>query len=457
MTVTTLKDKILKLDKRVPRYTSYPTAPHFQSTEQDKEYKEWLSELTGEQSVSLYVHIPFCAEMCWYCGCHTKVTKKYEPIAEYVSFLLKEIDLVAHSLTSKLSVGYLHFGGGSPGMLSAEDFTAIMTRFKETFEFTPKSEVGIELDPRGVTAEKIKAYADSGVTRASLGVQDFDQKVMCAINREQPFSLTEKTVALLKAEGIHEINFDLIYGLPHQTEKTIAETINQAITLAPSRFSFFGYAHVPWMKKHMRLIQEETLPDTEMRYDLFHFGADKLKSAGYEPIGIDHFALADDPLVQASKTGRLRRNFQGYTTDPSANLIGFGVSAIGLLDQGYHQNSPDMPVYKKRLSENSLPVVRICRFAGEDVMRAEIIEALMCHFSVDLARISQKYERNVSDFSVEMSLLAPYEAMGLLTISQNSVITIQPGAYEAVRLVASAFDTYLRQQAPDVVKHSKAI
>lgn len=442
-----LKDQILPYNRQVPRYTSYPTTPHFKLIEPDTDIS--LPQDIG--TTSLYIHIPFCHQMCWYCGCHTKVTKKYDPIALYLQYLKKEIELKAQSFSEKVMITHLHFGGGSPGLIEPKDFSDLMNVLKQHFDFSPETEIAIELDPRLVTEAKIASYAKAGVTRASIGVQDFDEKVLKTVNRPQPFHLSYKAIELLKAYDITDINFDLLYGLPHQSLDTLKQTMEKVISLSPNRIAYFGYAHVPWMKKHMRLIPADALPDTNLRYDLFEAGKDMLLKAGYKPVGIDHFVKEDDSMYHALKTETLHRNFQGYTTDTATDMISFGVSAISHIGAYYVQNTTDMPVYKNRLDNNELPYQKYYQTSNEDRLRAQIIEQIMCYFEVDLANydMDTSYERDV--------VLPVFEEHGFLTINDDHKIVITPQGRALTRLIASAFDAYLASRTDIVPRHASVI
>lgn len=452
-----LKEKIINFDRRVPRYTSYPTAPHFAATASPKDCYQWLQDIPNSENLSLYIHIPFCSELCWYCGCNTKITRKYEPIRTYLyQYLFKEIALLSDLIGSGRVVSHIHFGGGSPGILTADDFLALMQELRKHFVILDDAEIAIEIDPRGVSADRVEAYAKAGINRVSLGVQDFNMKVMTAINRVQPYELTEKAVSIFRAAGIEQINFDLLYGLPHQTVSTILETIERAISLRPSRVAFFGYAHVPWMKKHMRLIPEELLPDTALRYDILTAGAEKLEQSGYAAIGIDHFTKHEDPMFQALQSGTLRRNFQGYTTDTSKIMLSLGVSAIGKTSSGYYQNSADMPVYKKLLDQDMLPIQKFYKMTDEDPIRGDVIERLMCHFSVDLQDIRRQFQLNEDHFDGVIQSLNLFNREGFFEVLNRNEIVVKPQAYGLIRLICSYFDEYFQQEHSQEM-HSKAV
>lgn len=332
-------------------------------------------------------------------------------------------------------------------MLSPDNFRGIMNSVERQFSILPDAEIAIEIDPRGVTEEKVKAYADCGVNRVSLGVQDFNDTVMDAVNRHQPYILSFNAVTMFREYGIDRINLDLIYGLPHQTTETTTRTVELALTLDPDRIAFFGYAHVPWLKKHMRLIDESHLPDKVLRFDLFKTGADIMEKSGYIPVGIDHFIKQDDPMAHALDHRTLRRNFQGYTTDQANIMIGLGISSIGKTDNFYLQNTPDMPIYEALIEEGHLPVVKACGITKEDKLRGEIIERIMCDFEINLS----DYE---GDYTNELQNCQVYAEAGLISI-KGAHISISMQARPIARLVAAAFDQYLPPATEQ--KHSAAI
>ncbi len=440
-----MKKRILDYDQQVPRYTSYPTAPHFKEGFSSAGYKNWLSTLSGNEKVSLYLHVPFCANMCWYCGCHTKISKRYEPAREYVALLKREMVLLSAHLAERLKIHHLHFGGGSPTFIRADDFERLMAALRAQFSFATEAELAIEVDPRTLSLDHIKMYAKTGVTRVSLGVQDVNEKVLEAVNRTQDFALSYNAVQAFRERGIKRINVDLMYGLPHQTLETMRTTIEKTLTLNPDRISLFGYAHVPWMKKHMALIDEKVLPDKSLRYDLFESAAKMLQQAGYAAIGIDHFVRADDPMAAAAKKGKLQRNFQGYTTDTADVLLGLGVSSIGKLPQGYVQNFRGMAPYKEALLNGLLPVEKNCSISSEDVLRSTVIERLMCDFEADIPHICKKYGYHSHYLSKETESLRPLEKEGFLTIKNNGKVTINKEARQMVRVACAAFDLYFQE------------
>jgi oxygen-independent coproporphyrinogen-3 oxidase len=425
---------------RVPRYTSYPTAPHFHDGVGGETYRGWLEALPEGAPLSLYVHVPFCDTLCWFCGCHTTVVNRYEPVAGYFELLLREIDLVAAHVDDSHRVTHIHWGGGSPTMLKPNDIRRLRAALAKHFALAPDAEIAVEIDPRGLQDKTVNALAEAGVTRASIGVQDCDITVQKAINRLQPFEETRDAVERLRAAGINRLNIDLVYGLPHQTRQRLAETVELMLTLAPQRFAVFGYAHVPHFKKHMRLIEESALPGAEERLAQFDLTHDLLCAAGFEAIGLDHFARPEDSLALAQRAGRLKRNFQGYTDDDAVALIGLGASSIGALPQGYVQNAPEVPQYREAILAGRLATARGIALSDEDRMRRAIIERLMCDLEVDLDAVAAPFGKSVADFASEYTALEPLIAAGFAE-RRGPLLKVPQRA--AVRLVASAFDTYL--------------
>ncbi len=441
------------LDRRLPRYTSYPTAVQFGPDVDRATYEHWLGSLPAEDNVSLYLHVPFCAELCLYCACHTTVARRYGPVGAYVELLEREIALVGRHLGVRRKAVHVHWGGGTPTMLEAEDFRRIMRALRHIAAIGADCEVAIEIDPRTLRGELVPALADAGVNRASLGVQDFDERVQRAVGRMQSYEQTARAVERLRGAGIVNINLDLMYGLPFQTADSVAATARQALALDPDRVALFGYAHVPWMKKHQRLLPGDALPDAMLRLAQARAAADVLGSAGYSPIGLDHFAKASDLLVTRQREKRVHRNFQGYTTDEASTLIGFGTSAIGMLPQGYVQNAASTVAYREAIRSGVLATARGRELTAEDRLRRAIIERLMCDLRVDLAGIAAAHGRSLDDFAPELSGLAPLAEHGLVTISAGT-ITVAEHARAFVRNICAAFDAYL---APDAAHFSRAL
>ena len=434
----------------VPRYTSYPTAPHFYLLPAGTR-QQWLAEVPRNAAVSLYIHLPYCAQQCWYCGCHTRISRRYEPVIRYLDQLCTEIKLVAAALGQRQKVGHIHWGGGSPSLLRATDFAVLMQHLAESFLIEPQSEIAIELDPRNTTEAKMAAYALGGVNRISIGVQDFSPAVQQAINRHQPFHTVYETVQLADTYGMHHLSFDLVYGLPSQTLEGFKETLEHVVLLKPNRIALFGYAHVPWMKKAMRLIDATTLPNAGLRCAMVTHATDYLAAAGYVAIGLDHYALPHDSLAQAAQNHTLRRNFQGYGTDPLDILIGLGASAISHLPQGYVQNPPLIEAYTQMLQSNTLPQQKGFALSVQDRLRKQVIEALMCNLTVSLDDCCHAAGLPAESLDDCLPALQPLEQDGLIRINGRQ-IDVSPQLPQAVRLACVAFDAYYKPQ-PD--KHAQ--
>ncbi|MCX2696043.1 MULTISPECIES: oxygen-independent coproporphyrinogen III oxidase [Ochrobactrum] len=422
----------------VPRYTSFPTAVDFTPITADST-KSWLRQIGPRESVSLYIHVPYCKEICHYCGCHSKMAVREDVIENFVIALLSEIETVGASLTVRPQVVHLHWGGGTPSILHADQFKRIVAALRLSFDFHPDMEHAIELDPRTVNPVLVEALAQIGVNRASLGVQDVNAEVQKAIGRIQPIETVARAVTLLREAGIDRLNFDLIYGLPLQTVESLRETCERVAEMKPDRIACFGYAHLPQRRANQRLIDESSLPDADERFAQASAVAESFIGFGYKPVGIDHFALPDDALAIAAENGTLHRNFQGYTTDRCQTLIGFGPSSISQYPAGYTQNISDVGQYSKRVVTGGLATVRGYPMHDNDRLRASIITALMCNFRVDLNLAAPGVE-----FSDEMALLRPLVADGLVEV-RDGVITATEDGKPLIRLVAATFDEFRRE------------
>lgn len=431
-------------DERLPRYTSYPTAPHFSSAVDAQDYAGWLKTLAAGTATSLYLHVPFCRSMCWYCGCHTTVALRNGPIVDYLAALRGEIALVAEQLSAPLDVRHIHFGGGTPTILEPAAFVALVALLRHRFVIHPEAEIAVEIDPRRLEPAMTAALAAAGVNRASLGVQSFDPEVQKAINRIQSVEQTAAVVAGLRGVGIGAVSFDLIYGLPKQTVQSCLDTVEQCLAIRPERFSIFGYAHVPEFKKHQRRIATADLPGGEERHEQAEAMARSLVAAGYVRIGLDHFALPEDPMARALSQGRLHRNFQGYTTDPCEALIGFGASAIGKLPQGYVQNEVVIGRYAERVADNALPIARGYRLSAEDRLRAELIERVMCDLSVDIEAVCARHPVDPQVLAPSLSALDALAREGMIDFDGSHVL-LPENARLFVRKVASVFDAHIDQ------------
>jgi oxygen-independent coproporphyrinogen-3 oxidase len=446
-------DLIQRYDTRVPRYTSYPTAPHFRPVDDDRVYRGWLATLPAAARVSLYVHVPFCAEMCWYCGCHTRVANRSETVDRYVDGMADEVSLLADVFDGERTVAHLHWGGGTPTVATPEAFARLMRHIRSRFVFDDNAEIAVEIDPRRLEDSTADTLAEVGVTRASLGVQTFDPDVQRAIHRWQPIETVELAVMALRRVGIAGLNFDLMYGLPGQTVGNVVDTIGACLHLRPQRVALFGYAHVPWMKPHQKLIDETRLPGAEARLDQFLAASKVLTDAGFRPIGLDHFARADDAMTAAARNGRLRRNFQGYTTDAGETLLGIGASSIGSLAQGYAQNRLHPKEYRAAVAAGRLPIAKLLPIDDEDRLRRAVIERLMCDLAVDLDAVAAARGFDGGVFDADLERLDPMQADGLVRRLGNRIEVTEAGR-PFVRAVCAAFDWYLKQGE---ARHSRAV
>ncbi|TPP11247.1 oxygen-independent coproporphyrinogen III oxidase [Rhizobium glycinendophyticum] len=438
-----MPDSLLKkYSGAVPRYTSYPTAPHFHEGVDTGVYAEWLQAITDEQTLSLYLHIPYCDRLCWFCACHTKHTLKYEPIAIYLESLRKEIAAVGKLVNRDAVVTAVHFGGGSPTMVRPDDLVDLMAALRDAFRFSDEVEISVEMDPNDLDEPRYDALARIGMTRASLGVQDFHPDVQRAINRIQTFEHTKSVVDAVRVRGVHSVNCDILYGLPHQTEETLADTVRDILSLSPDRIALFGYAHVPWMKKHQTMIREDVLPGIEARFAQMSLAARMLVEAGYEPIGIDHFARPTDSMAIAQREGRLRRNFQGYTVDAADALIGLGASSIGQLPQGYVQNMPATGEYQRMADNGGLAAVRGVAVTDDDRMRRRVIEEIMCRFELSFDALRAEFGADAEAIVGEAGSFAASNQDDICRLVGDR-FTITEAGRPFARTIAAVFDSYL--------------
>lgn len=448
-----LAQLVARYDGRAPRYTSYPTAVQFTPAVDEATYRGWLRELPADDPVSLYLHIPFCSRLCWYCGCNTRAVNRHEPVGEYVELLLAELALLEQALPGRMKASAVHLGGGTPNMLTPQELGAIFGALKAAFRFTPGYEVAAELDPAVLTREWVDAAAFHGLSRASLGVQNLDPVVQQAVNRRESFEDIARCVGWLRDVQIASINLDLMYGLPHQTTAATLATVDAVASLRPERIALFGYAHVPWMKAHQQLIDEAALPGPAERLEQSEAAAERLASLGYVRIGLDHFAAPHDPIAQALAKGHLRRNFQGYTTDTADTLLGLGASAIGSLPQGFAQNITQELGWRTAVKAGGLPVARGVALTAEDRFRGEIIERLMCDLAVDLDEVCARHRREAAELDQALTRLQPFVADGLVRIAGGHVSAVGAGRL-VIRSIAACFDAYF---TPDGGRHSRAL
>lgn len=433
-------------ERQAPRYTSYPSANHFDATVNAQVYEQWLRTIGEASTLSLYLHVPYCRQLCWYCGCNTFLTRGGD-ITDFVTSLMMEIDLVAPALGSR-NVNEVHWGGGTPNILSPAEFLRLVHHLDFWFDISPDVKHAIELDPRYVTSELARAYVAAGVTRVSLGVQDLNAHVQEAIGRVQPFEQVRDAVKTLRDAGLSELSFDLMYGLPLQTCADLAATLKLAGELKPQRIALFGYAHVPWFKRRQRLINAESLPGAAERYDQAELARHMLGDLGYEAIGLDHFALAGDPLLAAASEKSLHRNFQGYVATESDVVLGFGPSAISQFPAGYAQNVSTIGAWRHAVEAGTLPVARGHRLDTEDLRRRAIVRSIMCNLEVDLAPWG-----GWDEFPDAHAEMAPLVAAGIVEISGDT-LKVPSQMRQFCRLAAMAFDAYASRSS---MPHSRAI
>jgi oxygen-independent coproporphyrinogen-3 oxidase len=435
----------------LPRYTSYPTANHFNDAVGPSEYRAWLEDLPQNANLSLYVHIPYCQQLCWYCGCSTKATQRYEPVDAYVNLLEREIGTLAALAPHQHHVSHIHWGGGSPDILKPYDILKLAAALRSVFYVDDAAEFAVEIDPRLLSRDQADAFAEAGINRVSIGVQDFDPRVQKAIGREQSFDATRHTVDLFRDRGIASVNIDLVYGLPHQTEESVSHTIEKVLQLAPDRIAIFGYAHLPSRLKHQRLIDEAALPGSLQRFAQSQRLERILLTEGYRKIGLDHFARATDTM--AAKP--LARNFQGYTTDQADALIGIGASSISKLPQGFAQNAIAVDDYGRRLETCGLATARGRALTTDDRIRADVIERLMCDFTFSAAALEARYGAQAKAVLSEAEAIAADDEDAFIERTREGFRLTETGR-PFVRNICARFDAYLpadiaaRRHAPAV-------
>lgn len=442
-----------RYDAAVPRYTSYPTAAQFTSAVGPGDWSDWLAQTSPDDAVSLYVHLPFCRRLCWYCGCNTRAVNRAETISSYVDLLAREATMVAAATGRRPRVGSLHLGGGTPNMLSPADLDQLFAGLDSAFDLTGISEIAAELDPAVLTREWVDAAAAHGLNRASLGVQDLSPRVQAAVNRIESFAVIEQAAQWLRDAGVRSLNLDLMYGLPRQGLDEVLATLDQVITLKPDRIALFGYAHVPWMKPHQKLIDASEMAGPHGRFAQSQAAARFLTANGYQAVGLDHFALPEDSLARAAAGGSLRRDFQGYTTDQASTLIGLGASSIGRSVNGYVQNHTLERDWRAAVTAGALPVARGVAMTRDDHFRAEIIERLMCDFTVDLEQVAERHGRAWRTLHHELAALDALAPDGLVE-RIGARITVPLTGRPFVRVVCAPFDATNR---PEEGRHSRAI
>lgn len=425
---------------KAPRYTSYPTSVHFRDDVGSAQMTQWISEIPENSEISLYIHIPFCRRLCWFCACRTQGTSTLSPVEAYIQHLEAELDLLAQTLPRGVSLSHLHWGGGTPTLLSADLIRRLGTAIKSSVPFSKDIEFSVEIDPNEIDQGRAQALHDIGMTRASIGIQDFDPEIQKIIGREQSFEVTQTAVNLLRSVGITSLNADLLFGLPNQTPKKITETLQKLLSISPDRIALYGYAHVPWMAKRQNLIPTETLPTPQQRLSLFLTAQNILQWDGYQSIGIDHFARPSDAMAIATNEKMLRRNFQGYTTDTSEVLIGLGASSISKFPQGYAQNAPSTSKYIQAIQEGTFATSRGHELRPHDKIRARMIEMLMCDFEIRNETLAEEFDLDPNDTT------ALFEQVNtkfnfLLEVSEAG-LTVPMAARPLTRMIAREFDEF---------------
>lgn len=436
---------------RVPRYTSYPTANHFSPAVGRPDMARWLGEIAPGAKVSLYAHVPFCRRLCWFCACRTQGTKTLGPVEAYVDTLGRELDLLGGALPEGVTLSRLHWGGGTPTILSATLIEALARSVAALAPFAPGAEFSVEIDPGEIDPVRMEALARAGMNRASIGVQDFDAEVQEMIGRAQSFDVTRAAVDGLRAVGVGSVNIDILYGLPGQTRARITESVLKVLSLSPDRIALYGYAHVPWMARRQGLIPAELLPDPAARLRLFETARRLIEADGYVAVGIDHFAKPDDGLARAAANGSLKRSFQGYTDDPAESLIGVGASAVSRFPGGYAQNASPTSTYTGAIRGGVLATARGHVLSDDDRLRGNVIEALMCFHRVDAAALSRRSGHAKADI---LALLAKLDAaFRPMVFSTPEGLSVKPDALPLTRMIARSFDAYAMNEAT----HSHAI
>lgn len=435
-------------DKPVPRYTSYPTAPQFACLDESVVLSKFHSFDQTDKPLSLYFHIPFCKTMCLFCGCSVVLNRRPERQSRYLQHLLKEIVLVASRFSKKRRVTQLHLGGGTPTSLSVEEFELFMKAVHESFDVAIDAEISIEVDPRtvfGDKGEKLCALRRLGFNRVSFGVQDLDPVVQAAVKRHQTEEMTLETFYRARELGFHGINIDLIYGLPFQNRKSFAKTALTLADLQPDRIAFYSYAKVPWMKPHQKAISEESLPSTEEKFAIYTEAREIFMNHGYTPIGMDHFSLEKDPLLKAYKQKQLTRNFQGYAIQLAEDMIGFGVTAIGFLENAFFQNIKEIEAYEIAIQRDKLPVLRGFVLREEDICRRWVIQSLMCHFELDKEIFKERFKMDFDLYFIkEKEQIAFLQKERLLEDRRERLVPTPLGRL-FIRLIAACFDSYIEK------------
>ncbi len=438
-------------DARVPRYTSYPTAPQFAGGVEAPQFVNWIEAIPPGGRISLYVHVPFCRRLCWFCACRTQGTSSEEPVRAYADTLKAEIALLKRHLPAGVRLSRLHWGGGTPTLLPADLMRDLADAIFDVAPLAEGAEFSVEIDPNEIDAARLDALIASGMNRASIGVQDFDPAIQKAIGREQSYELTQRVASMIRDRGVTSLNADILFGLPFQTKARIADSVQKLLTLTPDRVALYGYAHVPWVSRRQQMIPSDTIPTAQERLALFETARELFLWDGYDEIGIDHFARPSDGLAIAGRTGHLRRNFQGYTDDTAPILVGLGASSISRFPQGYAQNASATAAHTKAIRAGQFSTHRGHAFTGEDRLRARLIEAVMCDFHIARAEILRDFD--IAPAALETMFQDAAAAFGGMVTVAADGLTIPPEARPLTRMVARSFDAYDQMKA----QHSAAI
>ena len=449
------QELIAQYDLNGPRYTSYPSADHFNTDFSETDYKEMLqaqSQKKTGQPLSIYIHIPFCQNICYYCACNKIITKDHARSAKYIEYLIKEMDLIANQLGNKnRDVQQIHLGGGTPTFLTDEELQQLMSALGERFNISDVGEYSIEIDPRHANTQTIRHLRKLGFNRMSLGVQDFDEDVQKAIHRVQPAEMTFSVLEEARTQGFQSINMDLIYGLPLQSIDSFKKTLEGVISASPDRIALYNYAHLPHAFPPQRRIDEATLPAAKLKIELLAMGVKCLTEAGYLYIGMDHFAKPDDELAIAQSERRLERNFQGYSIYPQFDLIGLGISAIGKIGTAYAQNVKSLDAYYERIDEMQLPITRGFTLSKDDLIRRKIIQSLMCNFELEMKNIENEFDIFFDDyFDRELKLIQKFSDTGLIEIEDRKISVTSGGRY-LIRPICMVFDAYYAKRKDNVL------
>lgn len=440
MSTTTQLSRLGLFDARVPRYTSYPTAPQFSDAVGPDQNRQWIKEIPAGSQISLYVHIPFCRHLCWFCACRTQGTQREDTVRAYLATLLQEIQQLKVILPADITLSRLHWGGGTPTLMTADMIADLAGALFDVVPMAPEGEFSVEIDPNEIDQPRLDALVAAGLGRASIGVQDFDPEIQKTIGRVQSYERTRDIAEMIRGAGIRSLNADILFGLPDQTPERISDSVQKLLTLTPDRVALYGYAHVPWMARRQAMIPSDRLPTPEERLALFETARELFRWDGYEEIGIDHFARPNDSMAVAARNGTLRRNFQGYTADPSEVLIGLGASSISRFPQGYAQNAPSTGDYTASIRDGNLSTVRGHAFSVEDTVRARLIELLMCRFEAQVSDVLRPGGPSAATVAEWMAQAA--QTFDGFVRFDGQRLSILPDGRPLTRMIARAFDAY---------------